>query len=96
MQWSGSILFFIEAYTDLVMFVAIDLKYADSNEKWKTLYPAVQYSQTLSFILLPIIVLASVFIVIHYYKNRESWTKPEFNRKYNSLLEGFIINVESK
>ena len=82
----------MEAYFDLVMFVAINLKHTD----WQTPFPAVIYSNVLSIILLVLIVLLSVYIVVHYYKHRETWSVPEFRTKFNTLLEGYIIDSKDK
>lgn len=74
----------MEAYLDLVMSVAINLKYSD----WQTPFPAVQYSNILSIVLLVLIVLLSLIILVNYFRHRKTWTEPEFQMKFNTLLEG--------
>ena len=91
-QWNGSIRFFIEAYLDLIMSVAINLKHAD----WQTPFPAVQYSNILSIILFVLIPLLSVLILVYYFRHRETWTMPEFHTKFNTLLEDFILIKKNK
>ena len=91
-QWNGSIRFFVEAYFDFAMLVSINLKYTD----WESPFKAVIYSNTLSTILQVVTVLLSIIILVFYYMNRELWSMPEFQRKFNTLLEGFIVTSASK
>ena len=71
-----------------MLLAAINLKHAD----WQSPFVAVKYSNFLSIILLAYTVLLSVLILFYYYNNRKLWTGPEFQRKFNTLLQDFIID----
>ena len=90
MQWNGPIRFFIEAYFDLVMLTTINLQHAD----WQTPFVAVEYSNILSVILMAVTVFLSFFILAYYYKHRELWTVPKFQKKFNTLLQDYITNEQ--
>ena len=91
-HWSGSIRFFVQAYFDFVMFISINLKYV----KHETVYHSVKDSNAISYILLVVTVLMTIFITVFYWKNRNSWEQHNFKQKYGSILEGFIIGSENK
>ena len=91
-QWNGSIRFVMEAFFDFLMLVSINLKHSD----WQSPFTAVQFSNVLSVILLIVTVLLGLLILGIYFKHRKSWTLPEFQQKFNTLLEGFIITSKSK
>ena len=91
-RWNGPITFFMETYFDFVMFVMINLKYV----KQETDYHSVEYSNVLTIILLVLTILMSILIPVFYWYKRKSWSDPTFQKKYGSLIEGYIINEESK
>ena len=79
----GSLRMFMEAYLTLCLFSLLNVKEID----WPG-FAVTEFSNTFSFIVLPILLIVPIILFVYYFRKRENWSEDEFKAKAGGFIEG--------
>ena len=92
LYFNGLTRLLMETFFEIALFSVLNLKTTGHD----TRFASVRASQTLSYILLVIVIVTPPIIFIHYLRNKKHWAEIQFKAKWNTLINRLRLKDEEK